>query len=70
MFVKNRNDRKILHLSWIYGVYFRFTLAEIERNRYLDRIVVSLPSAEVIREIHHSLRSYLARRIPDAVSIG
>ena len=60
--VQNRNDRKILHLSWIYGIYFRFTLGEIARHGYMDRIIASLPSTPVIREIHQALTAYMAGR--------
>lgn len=59
--VQNRNDRKILHLSWVYGIHFPYTLAEVGRKGYLDRIAASLPSTPVVREIHRAVAEYVAR---------
>jgi len=58
--VKNRNDRKLLHLSWIYGIHFRFTLSELERNGYVEKIIAVLPGDEVTRKVYQLVKSHIA----------
>ncbi|MEW6446896.1 MAG: HD domain-containing protein [Bacillota bacterium] len=61
--VTNVNDRKLLHLSWVYDINFPYTLSEIARNGYIETIVRSLPDTEEIRSVYDHLKSYLARRL-------
>ncbi|MEW6572335.1 MAG: HD domain-containing protein [Bacillota bacterium] len=60
--IKNVNDRKILHLSWIYDINFPYTLSEIVRNGCLEAIIRSLPDTEEIRAVYDHLKSYVAQK--------
>ncbi|MDI6632180.1 MAG: HD domain-containing protein [Thermoanaerobacteraceae bacterium] len=59
---KNFNDRKLLHLSWIYDVNFPWTLAEIVRNGYIETIIEALPATREIQAVREHLLAYAARR--------
>lgn len=60
--VRNVNDRKLLHLSWLYDINFSYTLSEIAQNGYLDTITRSLPDTAEIRAVHDHLKSYIAQK--------
>ncbi|MCL6639203.1 MAG: HD domain-containing protein [Firmicutes bacterium] len=61
--VKNLNDRKLLLLSWIYDMNFRYTIAEADKNGFVRKIIESLPGTEDIRRVHSHLQNYVARRL-------
>lgn len=56
--VKNFNDRKLLLLSWVYDINFRYTLSEIRENRYIEKIIGCLPDTEDTRAIKSCLLDY------------
>lgn len=58
--VKNRSDRKLLHLSWVFGIHFNFTLSEIERGGYVSKIIESLPCSDDIVRIHRLIETYMS----------
>ena len=53
--VKNFNDRKLLLLSWVYDINFRYTLSEIRKKGYIEKIIGWLPDTEDIRAIKSCL---------------
>lgn len=61
--IKNSNDRKLLHLSWVYDINYPYTLAEIARNGYVEKIIDTLPSDEQITKVRDHLTAYLASRL-------
>lgn len=61
--IKNVNDRKLLHLSWIFDINFSYTLSEIARNGYIETVIRSLPDTEEIRAVHDHLKDYIALRL-------
>lgn len=56
--VKNLNDLKLLHLSWIFDVNFRVTADYINKNRYLEKILGVLPDSQEISDIYNKLILY------------
>jgi len=64
--MKNFNDRKLLMLSWVYDINFPHTLAEIDRQGYLERIAGTLPETGEIRQVYTRLRSFMTRRLAAA----
>ncbi|MHB8158492.1 MAG: HD domain-containing protein [Desulfocucumaceae bacterium] len=62
--INNRNDRKILNLSWIYDINFLYTLSEIYSQGYLDKIIEVLPRTGDIERIHRRLKAYIKGRLP------
>ncbi|WP_445952293.1 HD domain-containing protein [Thermodesulfitimonas sp.] len=60
---KNLNDRKLLYLSWIYDIYFPYTLATIAREGYFRAIMRSLPDTPEIRAVGTHLQKHLQRAL-------
>ena len=52
---RNRNDVKLLRLSWIFDINFPATFALLKERRYLDTILSSLPGTEEV----HIIRKHL-----------
>ncbi|MCL6478913.1 MAG: HD domain-containing protein [Peptococcaceae bacterium] len=61
--IKNRNDRRLLHLSWIYDINFPYTLAEIVRNGYIEKTIAALPRTGDIAAVHRRLQDYVAGQL-------
>jgi hypothetical protein len=61
--VKNRNDRKLLNLSWVYDINFAYTLAEIVNNGFIDKIMGALPQSQEITAVHRHIMAYVERRL-------
>lgn len=66
--MKNRNDRKLLMLSWVYDINFPYTLREIDQRGYLKILTASLPGDEVIREIGGRIGEYVAARLAGSIT--
>jgi len=61
--IKNRNDRKILNLSWVFDINFPYTLSEIFKNGFIDIMIGSLPQSSEIEAIHRLIDDYAAQRL-------
>ena len=61
--VSNRNDVKLLRLSWVFDINFPETLALLKEKRYLEIIMSSLPETEEIRKIRRHIETYLEKRL-------
>ncbi|MFZ5642799.1 MAG: HD domain-containing protein [Bacillota bacterium] len=61
--IKNRNDRKLLNLSWVYDINFTHTLSEILKNGYIDKIIGTLPATGDIKTIHKNICAYSKERL-------
>ncbi len=59
--MKNHNDRKLLLLSWIYDINFTYTLLEISKNGYLQKIIDNLPDTGDIRTAYLHLQAYMTQ---------
>ncbi|ACV62577.1 HD domain-containing protein [Desulfofarcimen acetoxidans DSM 771] len=58
--VANCNDRKLLQLSWIYDINFKFTLAEIARQGYITKIFDTLPQTTDLLAVQEHLLSFIS----------
>jgi len=61
--IKNRNDRKLLNLSWVYDINFTYTLSEIVKNEYIEKIIGTLPETDDINAIYKNIRAYTKERL-------
>lgn len=57
--VRNRNDIKLLRLSWIFDINFQATLALLKQRGYLDTILSSMQETEQVQIIRKYLKSCL-----------
>ncbi|MGA9098194.1 MAG: hypothetical protein WB392_04605, partial [Methanotrichaceae archaeon] len=60
--LRNLNDLKLMHLSWIYDINFPLTKSLIMRGQYLDELIHSLPEGRIRNEIDSRIRNYLKEK--------
>jgi len=63
MDVHNRNDRKLLHLSWVFGIHFGYTLAMMEKNGFVEKTIGVLPDTWEVRAVHRLVKSVMEARV-------
>lgn len=63
--LKNLNDFKLMHLSWIYDVNFKPSFRLLSERNYIDKIVAQLPDREEIKRAASSLKKYVQVRLKD-----
>lgn len=56
--VKTSGDMKLLRLSWIFDINFRYTFEYIKNKGYWDKIIKSLPDTEDIRNVQKLISDY------------
>jgi len=61
--VCNRNDVKLLRLSWVFDINFPETFALLKEKRYLEIIISSLPETEEIRKVRKHIETYLEKQL-------
>jgi hypothetical protein len=61
--LKTHNDMKLLQLGWIFDINFHPTFLEIQRRRYVEKIIKTLPETEEIRKIREHVEDYLKKKI-------
>lgn len=61
--VKNRNDIKLLRLSWVFDINFPGTFTLLRDFRYLEIIQASLPETEDILRVRKHLKTYLEKQV-------
>ena len=61
--VKNESDVKIMQMSWIYDINFKYTIGLIFRNRYMEKIYDSLPKNDQVIEIYRKLKVYAENKM-------
>ncbi len=60
--LKTYNDMKLLQLGWIFDINFYPTFLEIQRKRYVEKIIKMLPKTEDIRKIRKHMKDYLKKK--------
>lgn len=60
--LKTYGDRKLVRLLWVYDIHFSWTLREIVKRGYVDRIVRYLPEQEGVEEGIARLKSYIEKK--------
>lgn len=61
--VRTPDDPKLLRLSWVYDMNYRWTVAKVVQRGYLEPIIEQLPQTPEVREVVHRLKQYLAIRM-------
>lgn len=61
--VKNRNDIKLLRLSWVFDINFPGTFALLRDFRYLEIIWASLPDTKDVLSVRKYLKAYLEKQV-------
>jgi len=61
--VHNRNDRKLLHLSWVFDIHFDHTLAMIKEGGFVEKTVGVLPEAPEVRAVHRLVKAFVDARL-------
>lgn len=60
--IKTVNDMKLTFLAWILDVNFPFTIQEMERKGYLQRLMSFLPQTEDMEKVRIHLQLHMERR--------
>lgn len=60
---KNRNDIKLLRLSWVFDISFPEAFALLKERGYLETILDSMPETEEVQIVRRHLKSYLKNSI-------
>ena len=61
--VRNRNDVKLLRLSWVFDINFPKTFVLLKEKRYLKIIMSSLPKTDEIQKVIRHLDAYLEKQL-------
>jgi len=56
--VKNRNDIKLLRLSWIFDISFPAAFALLRERGYLETILYSMPETEEVQMVREHIERY------------
>ena len=70
--LRTHGDRKLVRLLWVYDINFSWTLCEIVKRGYIDRIIHYLPDQPGMAEGIARMRAYVEKRCqqPDNVTMG
>ncbi len=68
--LRTHGDRKLVRLLWIYDINFSWTLREIVKRGYVDRIIHYLPDQPGIAEGVKRLRTYIAEKCAQEDTAG
>ncbi len=60
--LKNLNDFKLMHLSWIYDLNFKPSFRLLSERNYIDKIVAQLPRDKGIKKVSLVLKKYVEER--------
>ena len=69
--IRTHGDRKVVRLLWVYDINFSWTLREIVKRGYIDRIIHYLPDQPGMAEGVARMRAYVEKRChqPDIVKM-
>lgn len=68
--VKTSNDMKLLRLSWVFDINFRYTLECIKSRRYLERMINALPDTTDIQKVQKQILEYVDEKLSQYASPG
>jgi hypothetical protein len=61
--VRSDVDVKVMQLSWVYDLNFRYSAEVIRKNRFLEKIYNSLPENEGITEIYRKIMIFVENKL-------
>ncbi len=62
-YIKNRNDIRLIKLSWIFDINFNISLKYIVKKSYIEKTMDSIPKTEDMMNIKENLYEYINKRI-------
>ena len=60
--IRTHGDRKVVRLLWVYDIYFSWTMREIQKRGYIDRVIHALPHGRELTVGFARLKSYVAKK--------
>lgn len=57
------NDRKLTYAAWIFDINYGFTLQEVKRRGYIDRLFSLLPQVPDIERAYQHICDYIEKRL-------
>jgi hypothetical protein len=60
--IKSADDMKLLRLSWIYDINYKFTLIKVLEKGYIEDIINSMPRTDEISKIYEMLKNYISKK--------
>jgi putative nucleotidyltransferase with HDIG domain len=61
--VKTPEDFKLIRVSWIYDIYYPWTLHKIMEARYIERLFAALPAEPLMPQIRKQTEDYIADKL-------
>lgn len=61
--IRSADDCKLVMLSWLFDIYFPWTLQAVVAKGYIERILASLPPSAALPRIRTRLAEYVAARL-------
>ncbi len=65
--LKNLNDFKLMHLTWVYDLNFKPSYKILSERGYIDRIISYLPQDEEIKKASKILKEYVKERLKEGL---
>lgn len=63
--IKTADDRKLVMLSWLHDINFPWTVREIAKRGYIDRLLAALPPSPSLSAVRSKIGLYLAERLAE-----
>lgn len=60
--LRTHGDRKVVRLLWVYDIYYSWTMREIVKKGYIDRVIHALPHGREMTLGFQRLKSYVVRK--------
>lgn len=61
--MKTADDRKLVMLSWLFDIHFPWTVREIVRRGYIERLLAALPPSPELPAIRRFVRTAVAAKL-------
>jgi HD superfamily phosphodiesterase len=62
-YIKNRNDMRLIKLTWIFDINFNVSLRHIMSEKYIEKTLDALPKTEEMDRVKYILFRYINERI-------
>ena len=60
--IQTHGDRKVVRLLWVYDINFAWTMREIVKRGYIDRVIHALPHGRELTLGFEKLKTYVAKK--------
>lgn len=62
-YIKNRNDMRLIKLTWIFDINFNVSLKIILEKKYIEQTLQAVPQNEDMEKVKKALFEYIAKKI-------